>query len=152
MQSWTSFQILAASACLHLAAPSPMYADVSFPEVETRATSICTDLNAERTAGCWDELNIPDYIVGWNLTTPTCAASGGDGSNCCEPQEPWTTCFLRLAYGHAGSDCSDINPQNCNLAPVSPDLDPSIAPKAAYVVQNIVTINSVFVLYVDGEF
>ena len=141
--------IFAALACLFFATGSPVYTHSSIAKLETRNTSSCTDLIAARSTVCWDELDIAGYLAGWNQTTPTCQA-GNDGSNCCQAQEPWTTCFLRLAYGSTGSDCTSINPQLCGLNQLSPNLDPSIVPKAGYVVWNIVTINAFFVSYYQG--
>lgn len=139
---------LAASACLHFTAASPVYANRHTRDLKMRATSNCSSLSAN--TGCWDELDIPNYLAGWNRTTPTCQASD-DGSNCCQSQEPWTTCFLRLAYGGTGSDCTTFNPQTCTVGPLSPNLDPSIAPMVGYVVRNIVAINSAITSYFQGK-
>lgn len=141
--------VFAASACLHFAAASPVYMN---SEINIRATYNCTDLRADPSTLCWTELGLSDYIADWNRTTPTCKATGNDdGANCCTSDEPWTTCFLRLAYGTAGTDCSTINIQACHLAQLSPNLKSSIAPKAAYVVRNIVEINNIFTSYYTGE-
>ena len=144
---WT----FAASAYLHLTAASPLYPDPSIANLDTRATYNCTDLHAESSTLCWDELDIAGYLAGWNKTTPICQATGGaaenDGSGCCAPNEPWTTCFLRLSYGTAGTDCSIIDDQSCILTQLSPNLDRSIAPKVEYVVRNIVVINILFSSY-----
>ena len=143
--------IFTASAWLHLSQASPINTGSNIADVGIRDTINCTDLRAESSTLCWDQLNIYDYIAGWNRTTPTCQASVGDDSNCCNPAEPWTTCFLRLAYGHAGSDCTGVNPQTCSLGQLSPNLDPSIAPKVGYVVRTIVSINSLFISFYRGE-
>ena len=141
----------AASAYLHLTAASPLYSNPSIANLDTRATYNCTDLRAEPSPVCWDELDIAGYLAGWNKTTPICQEVGdateNDGSGCCAPNEPWTTCFLRLSYGAAGTDCSTMNVQSCTLNPLSPTLDKSIAPKVAYVVRNIVVINNLFSSY-----
>ena len=147
---WT----FAASAYLHLTAASPLSPDPSMPNLDTRATYDCTDLRAEPSTVCWDELDIAGYLAGWNKSTPICQATGGaenDGSGCCAPNEPWTTCFLRLSYGATGTDCSTINSQSCILNQLSPDLDKSIAPKVGYVVRNIVVINNLFLTYYTGK-
>ena len=122
--------------------------------LDTRATYNCTDLRAEPSTVCWDELDMAGYLAGWNKSTPICQTTGGaenDGSGCCAPNEPWTTCFLRLSYGAAGTDCSTINSQSCILNQLSPDLDKSIAPKVGYVVRNIVVINNLFSTYYTGK-
>ena len=143
--------IFAASAYLHLTSASPLYPDQSSSNLDTRATYNCTDLRAEPSTVCWDELDIAGYLAGWNKTTPTCQATGGagnDGSGCCIANEPWTTCFLRLAYGTTNTDCTKLSSgQTCTLNPLSPDLDPSTAPKIGYVVRNIVVINNLFSSY-----
>lgn len=142
-------RVFAASACLHFATASPVYMD---SEINIRATYNCTDLRADPSTLCWTELGLSDYLADWNRTTPTCKATGNDdGANCCTSDEPWTTCFLRLAYGTAGTDCSTINIQSCNLAQLSPNLKSSIAPKVAYVVRNIIEINNLFTSYYTGE-
>ena len=145
------FLTFAASAFLQLAAASPIHTDSEITNLGTRNTYNCTDLAADLSTLCWDELNISDYLDEWNRTTPTCEASGGDGSDCCNSQEPWTSCFLHLAYGSAGYDCTKIDFQSCTLRALRPDLDPSIAPKVGYVVRNIVFIHSLFVSYSLGE-
>ena len=144
--------VFAASTCLHFAVTSPVYIDSEVANLGTRATYNCTDLQADQSIRCWTELGLSDYVVGWNQTTPTCRATGNDdGANCCVSDEPWTTCFLRLSYGTAGTDCSIIDPQACVLDSLSPNLDPSIAPKVAYVVWNIIQINNLFTTYYTGE-
>ena len=145
------FITFAASACPQFAASSPIQTDSAITNLHTRNTYNCTDLRADPSTLCWDELNISDYLDNWNQTTPACEASGGDGSDCCNPQEPWTNCFLRLAYGSAGFDCTKFDPQSCTLQALRSDLDPRIAPKVGYVVRNIVTIHSLFVSYSLGE-
>ena len=148
---WT----FAASAYLHLTAASPLFPDPSVTNLDTRATYNCTDLSAEPSTVCWDELDIAGYLAGWNKTTPICQETGDleehDGSSCCIPSEPWTTCFLRLSYGTAGADCSVIDSQTCTLYGLSPSLGQSIAPKVGYVVRNIVVINNLFSSYYTSK-
>lgn len=139
----------AASTYLHFATASPVYMN---SDINIRATYNCTNLRADPSTLCWTELGLSDYLADWNRTTPTCKATNNDdGANCCTSDEPWTTCFLRLAYGTAGTDCSTINIQTCKLAQLSPDLNSSIAPKVAYVVRNIIEINNLFTSYYTGE-
>ena len=137
-------------AYLHLTAASPLKSDPTIANLDTRATYNCTDLRAEPSTLCWDQLDIADYLASWNKTTPICKATGAaqnDGSGCCAPNEPWTTCFLRLSYGSAGTDCTTINSQSCILRQLSPSLDPRDAPKAGYVVRNIAVIYNLFSAY-----
>ena len=102
----------------------------------------CTDLGAAFDSHCWVDLNLTAWIFNWNATTRVCGteetADDNDGSNCCKPDEPWTTCFLRLAHGSPGQDCSQINPQTCTYSStLDPYMDPSIKPEVQYVMKNI---------------
>lgn len=103
----------------------------------------CSDLNpaAVFDASCWGGLDLSDWLnhptTGWKARTPVCTSSE-DGSNCCKPNEPWTTCFLRLAHNNPSYDCSQIDPQSCpGDATLSTYLSPSIVPQTRYVVKNI---------------
>ena len=65
----------------------------------------CTDLSSSTGAvypSCWDSLEMNQWMFNWNFTTKTC-----------ENGELWSTCFLRLAYGSAGYDCSTLGSVNC---------------------------------------
>ena len=143
--------VFAASACLHPAPASPVDTDSHIAKHEARQAANCTNLTSVASTACWDDLNIPDYVVEWTRTVPNCQMTGGDGTECCHPQEPWTTCFLRLAYGNPDSDCTTLNSQQCALNQISPGLEPDIASKTAYVVRNIVVINNLFRSYYKGE-
>ena len=145
------FLIFAASSYFRFTASSPLHAESYTANLQSRDTYNCTDLSADPSTLCWDKLDIPDYLASWNRTTPSCQMNSGDGADCCLPSEPWTTCFLRLAYGTAGTDCSGLKPQFCDLRQVSSSLDQTIAPKVGYVVRNIVGINSLFNSYAQGE-
>ena len=67
---------------------------------------------------CWNTLNMSSWLQNWNATTSRCSGSA-DGSNCCgpsnNPNEPWSTCFLRLALSDSDYDCSQINLKSCSL-------------------------------------
>lgn len=66
----------------------------------------CTDLSSSTGAtypSCWDSLQMNEWMFNWNFTTKTC-----------EDGEIWSTCFLRLAYGSAGYDCSTLGSLNCS--------------------------------------
>ncbi|KAF6220408.1 hypothetical protein HO133_002840 [Letharia lupina] len=66
----------------------------------------CTDLSSSTGAmypSCWDSLQMNQWMFNWNFTTKTC-----------EQGEIWSTCFLRLAYGSAGFDCSTLGSLNCS--------------------------------------
>ena len=116
----------------------------------------CTDAEAIFDSSCWDTLHVPEYILNWNRTTPICAAdkdgTDQDGSTCCEPDEPWSTCFLRLAHGIAGADCSSVIAQTCSWDPtLSPDLPSSVVPQVRYVMRNIYVINSLIASLYYGK-
>ena len=148
------FSIFATTAFLHLTTASPLHAQSHTANLQSRDTSTstddCTNIFANSSTGCWDKLDIADYLASWNRTTPSYPANDDDAA-CCSPSEPWTTCFLRLSYDDPGTDCTQLGPQFCSLRPLSPALDPSIAPKVRYVVNNIVSINSFFSSYDSGE-
>ena len=133
--------ILQLSSCLCML--STLLSVIASPIPETilqrRQTVNCTDLNADFDSSCWATLGLSDYLIypqtGWMFTTPSCSEDSSD-TNCCKPDEPWSTCYLHLAHGVAGSDCSEINPQSCTWDP-SLDVNPSIAAQVRYVMRNI---------------
>ena len=133
--------ILQISACLHLLSMLPSMIASPIPEttLQRRQTVNCTDLKADFDSSCWVTLGLSDYLIhpqtGWTFTTPSCTENSS-GANCCKPDEPWSTCYLHLAHGVAGDDCSEINPQSCTWD-ASLDVDPSIAAQVRYVMRNI---------------
>ena len=104
----------------------------------------CTDVRAIIDSSCWNTLDIPKYLDGWNKTTPTCAANDDAGLACCHAGEAWSTCFIRLSYDAVGADCANITPQGCGYPglSLSPTLSPSIAPQVRYVLQNIYNVHA----------
>lgn len=89
---------------------------------------------------------------GWFARTPKCTTDTASGIDCCEPDEAWSTCFIRLARGLSGADCSSINAQKCTWdQEVSGELDPSIRAHVCYVLKNIFDINNFFTTYYNGE-
>ena len=112
--------------------------------IEPRALVNCTDMSADFDESCWATLGLSDYLLdpvtGWNATTRRCSTvedgTDSDGSDCCKTDQPWTTCYLHLAHGVAGSDCSEINAQMCTWDPTLA-VDPRIAPQVRYVMRNI---------------
>ncbi|KAG7005643.1 hypothetical protein G7Y79_00018g044500 [Physcia stellaris] len=107
--------------------------------LQNRYTVDCTDLAADFDYTCWATLGLSDYLIspetGWMYTTPNCTEDSS-GANCCKPDEPWSTCYLHLAHGVAGDDCSEINPQSCTYD-ATLDVDPKIAAQVRYVMRNI---------------
>lgn len=142
--------LLALPACLLFVAASPGHAAPHLSTLENRQVANCSDLQAVHSASCWDELNIPDYLTSWKANTPTCG-NGDDGSKCCKPNEAWSSCFLRLATGTTGSDCTTLTAGTCSNSQVAAStLSPDIVVKASYVVLNVVTIQNMFMGYVSG--
>lgn len=129
----------------HLSSPPPA------PPLEERDVVNCTDMSADFFDVCWTQLGLTDYLqdpeTGWNVTTRICSetndGSDSDGSHCCKPGQPWSTCFLHLAHGFAGDDCSTINTGSCSYD-ATLAVDPSIAPKVRYVMRNIYGKSSMF--------
>ena len=127
------------SALLDSIRPAP----ASLPEplaLEERQVVNCTDPRADFFEECWGELNLTAWLQNWNQTTRICGTidngTDNDGSDCCMADQAWTTCFLHLAHGVAGADCSEINAQPCSW---NPDFmrTLSISPEAYYVMRNI---------------
>lgn len=108
-------------------------------DLDIRQVVDCTDLKASFDSSCWNTLNLKGYLnnpeTGWNRTAPICIGDEDDAA-CCLPTEPWTTCYLRLAHGFPGTDCSEINAQDCSYNP-SLAVDPRIASFVAYTVKTI---------------
>lgn len=72
-----------------------------------------------------------------NWSAPACNADQ-DGVGCCTLTDNWPTCFLRLAKGVDGYNCSEINNGFCTFNPsLDSSLDPSIVPRVHYAVKNI---------------
>ena len=124
---------------LTTASPFSWYTGGETHSLQVRQAPDCNDLGATFFQACYGILNIGAYldnpVTGWNHTTPTCNDLE-DGANCCLVGEPWTTCYLRLAHGQAGYDCSEINPQSCSYNPQMA-VNPIIAPEVRYTMKNI---------------
>lgn len=99
----------------------------------------CNDTKTTFDESCWNILDISGYlnhpVTGWNHTVPICTSEDLDDT-CCIATEPWTTCYLRLAHGTGGTDCSQINAQFCSYDPTL-NVDPRIQPYVAYTIKNI---------------
>lgn len=138
----------------------------------------CNNITANFHSSCWDTLNIPDYLgnheYGWIYKTPKCDSSTDDGVNnvgCCAPDEPWSTCFMRIGRGLPGAQCVTISPGDCDwdeeqrmlaskfLDSFRSDTDSFIVnstmtewerARARYVIWNIVSMNHFFDSYWHG--
>jgi len=62
----------------------------------------CADVSKEMHPSCWDTLDMDEWMLNWNKTTKTC-----------QRDEIWSSCFLRLAFGETGVDCSMLGSLNC---------------------------------------
>ena len=62
----------------------------------------CADVSSQIYPSCWDTLGMDDWIVNWNKVTTTCNKG-----------EMWSSCFMRLAFGETGHDCSTLGSLNC---------------------------------------
>ena len=100
------------------ATPTPTSTDDHLPKLEDRDIDCNGGNGAVYDNSCWNTLNMTSWLQNWNATTSRCNNSG-DGSNCCgpsnNPNEPWSTCFLRLALSNSDYDCSQINLKSCSL-------------------------------------
>ena len=132
----------------------------AFPHAITQVSSggvptKCTDLEADLDAECWSALNLPEYLTGWNKTTPTCKDNSGDFDKCCKVEEPWANCFLRLASGVADA-CHHPVASNATC-PIdvrvnTTHVDESAAPKARYILRTIQKIDDFFLFYSECRF
>lgn len=99
----------------------------------------CNDTATTFDESCWDTLDMGGYlndpVTGWNHTVPICQEWDRD-STCCLSTEPWTTCYLRLAHGVSGADCSQINAQTCSYD-ATLHVNPSIQAHVHYTLKNI---------------
>lgn len=122
------------------------------PVLSQRQKPDCVNPRASFSSSCWTTLDIPQYLDNWIKTTPNCERNGGDGSSCCTVDEAWSTCFLRLAHGVAGADCSEISAPTCSWDPtLASNLPPAIKPQVRYVVRNIYVINNFFTELTSGR-
>ena len=111
----------------------------------------CTNLSANFDSSCWTTLGISDYLLNWNKTRPTCAGNSDNTDNCCQSDEPWSTCFLRFAYGQPGQDCTQLDAQRCVWdTSFATGLGSEVAPKVHYAARSIVVVNDLFVTMYKG--
>ena len=74
-----------------------------FSKIEPSAVvAILAFLTTPHATGPWAS------ALGLRTGIRQCGPSGN-------PNEPWATCFLRLALGNADYDCSQINTKSCSL-------------------------------------
>ncbi|KAL9578835.1 MAG: hypothetical protein Q9212_005468 [Teloschistes hypoglaucus] len=118
----------------------------------TSKPSNCSDPDEPVTASCWTSLKVADYLNNWNKTTHICGESDTNGVGCCVPDEPWTTCFIRLSTGYAGDSCTNLWGNYCRNVPLKldPDLAPTAQAPARYVLNAIYAVHGLFSSYDDA--
>ena len=148
----SSQYIVLASAAFSLTAATPQRTALTQAAKPVNCTDI--SLSASYNSSCWDQLNVPSYLTEWQATTPICNASSTSDHGCCKETEYWANCFLRLATGVTGADCTTVGDPKCNYtAQINPDLlNSSTAPQARYVLRGIIGISDFFDAYYGGRF
>ncbi len=115
-----------------------LHTAVSFPirppSIESRQSNDCVSSEYPFDSSCWSVLDLNAYITKWNVTVPVC----DDNPACCQPNELWSRCFVRLATnGTDQNDCSQIANNQCASEPQQLSVNPSIYPEARYIIHNI---------------
>ena len=124
----TYLPLVAALVAATLVSPSP----ISTSHLQRRQSVNCTDPNAITSGSCWEGLHLAEYLTEWNEKRPICSTINGtpeDGAHCCAFNEPWSTCFIRLAMGNHGYNCIHINEGICPNF----EVDASTAPEVRYI-------------------
>lgn len=70
----------------------------SNPNVTAHIPSCTNITNNTPSPYCYTKLQETAYLTNWNLTSP----------ELCAPDELWSTCFLRSAYGKPGPNCTTL--------------------------------------------
>lgn len=98
----------------------------------------CAAIDGVFNESCWGVLGLTDYLTHWNQTVKRCnPLNGDDGADCCEVDEAWTTCFLRLGHGASVSlDCTSITGDGC-IYNADMNVDVSIRPQVHYMMKTI---------------
>ena len=108
--------------------------------LESRAVSCTGDPSIPYDSSCYGTLGISAWLLNWNQTTQRCSPAQ-NGSDCCgpngNPNEPWSTCFLRLSLANADYDCSQISIGSCLLEGVQPAKGVNDTAQTRYVVRNL---------------
>lgn len=112
-------------------------------------------LQKHLNAACWNQLDLPSYLTGWNKTTPTCPNDSSNDADCCRGGEAWASCFQRLATG---------TPESCQMGTLNDitvcfdkpralrsSLGPKIVDQVGYGLQTIQNINTFFADYGSGR-
>ena len=108
--------------------------------LENRDVSCTGDPSIPYDSSCYGVLGISAWLQDWNQTTQRCSPAQ-NGSDCCgpsgNPNEPWSTCFLRLSLANADYDCSQISIGSCGVggAPLAKGI--SDTAQTRYVIRNL---------------
>ncbi len=124
-------------------------------EISSRQWVNCEDDLTNYDSSCWNTLDLSNYLPHWVTTTPPCNGDAADprmdGSGCCNPEEAWAKCFLRLARGSNDQDCSVVDDQKCaSDIKLAPELIVSTHHQVRYVEKNIHEINDFFFNHFNG--
>ena len=109
--------------------------------LEARKAVDCNSLDAKFDQSCWGTLGVSDFLHRWIddhkckdgvISTREVVSSG-----CCDNEDPWSSCFLRLEKGERGYDCTNINPQLCSWDAQQLDKTGPDAARISYVLRGI---------------
>lgn len=117
----------------------------------------CAQAGEVYRASCWDKYDLSNYLMKWNQSMmATVCGTVADPLDCdtertCLADEPWSTCYLRIAELNAGESCLSLDGQGCDKnSPLDPNLDPSIKGQVRYIVRSIYMVESFFGSYFSG--
>ena len=126
---------------------------------ERQTDEECSQAGEVYRASCWDKYDLSNYLLKWNQSMmATVCGTVADPLDCntertCLADEPWSTCFLRIAELKAGESCLSLDGQGCDKnSPLDPNLDPSIVGQVRYIVRSIYMVESFFGSYFSGIF
>lgn len=129
-------------------------------ELQSRQTDDeCSAGGEVYRSSCWDKYDLTNYVLQWNASySKTTCGTVDDPLDCttshtCLADEPWSTCFLRLAENQSGQSCTSLDGQGCDKnSKLDPNLDPSIRAQVRYITRSIYMVESFFNSYFTGNF
>ena len=128
-------------------------------ELQSRQTDDeCSAAGEVYRESCWDKYDLTNWLLQWNATySKTTCGTVDDPLDCatshtCLADEPWSSCFLRLAENQSGQSCTSLDGQGCDPnSKLDPNLDPSIRAQVRYITRSIYMVESFFVSYFTGN-
>ena len=109
--------------------------------LEARKAVDCNSLNAKFDLSCWEILGVSDFLHKWiddhKCKDGTISTREVVSSGCCDKDDPWSSCFLRLEKGERGYDCTNVNPQLCSWDARQIDTTGPDAARKSYVLRGI---------------